>query len=371
MNKKVLFKVLAAIMLLVAFSTVAFADPDDGQNNAGNAQNTPVEPNICSHDDTHEEVASYPTCTATGELKVICNKCNKVVESKTVDALGHTMLLAEHEAPTCTKDGYDLYKCANTGCDYTETKAIKAVGHDWHDIRVYKNDTCTEPGLMLQKCLMCEEYQTVEFDVVKHDWKLVATVDPTCTEDGYESYSCSICGEKDTKVLPALGHAWTAWHIDVSPSCEEDGLRSRYCTRACCYNAATMSSVKETEVIEAHGHRIDPKYATIVEATETTDGSKTGICVYCSKTITEIIPATGAPADENGDKPADESGNKPADANDNNNGSGNSTNRPATNNSGVTIPATGDNTSAAPIVMVVVAFVGLAVLTATKQKVHG
>lgn len=369
MNKKILFKVLAAMMLLVAFSTVAFATPEDDQNNAGNAQQTPVEPDICQHTNTREEVVAYPTCTATGQIKIICKDCQQVVETKTVDALGHTMLLAEHGAPTCTEDGYELYKCANTGCDHTETKSIPAVGHDWHDIRVYEQDTCTKPGLMLQKCLMCEDYRTVEFDEVVHIWELTATVAPTCTEDGYNSYSCSICGEKSTEVLPALGHAWTAWNIDESPSCEHDGLRSRYCTRECCYNSATMSAVKETEVIPAHGHLIDMNYATIVEATETTDGSITGTCVYCSKTITEVIPATGAPTVEPTVKPTDDPNHGNGSGN---SGSGNSSsNRPSTNNSGVTIPATGDNTSTAPIVMVVVAFVGLAVLTATRQKVHG
>lgn len=370
MNKKILFKVLAAMMVLVAFCTVAFATPDDDQNNAENAAGTPVEPDICQHENTREEVVAYPTCTATGTIKVICKECTKVVETKTVDALGHTMKLKDHVAPKCTEDGYDLYACVNTGCTYTEKKTISAVGHDWNDVRVYREDTCTQSGLKLQKCLMCEAYNTVEFDDVHHIWKLNTRVEPTCTKDGYEVYYCTICGADKTETLPALGHAWTAWSIDVSPSCEESGLRSRYCTRDCCYEGNTMSAVMETEVIPAHGHLIDMKYATVVEATETTDGSITGICCYCSKTVTEVIPATGNTDDE----PADNGEEKPAvpgQDGSNNNGSGSSSNRPATNKDGVTIPATGDSNGIAPIMMVVVAFAGLAVLTATKQKVHG
>lgn len=364
MNKKILLKVLAAMMLLVAFSTVAFATPDDDQNNASSAAGTPVEPDICYHESTYE-VVSYPTCTATGSIKVICDECGKVVETKTIDANGHEMKLDKEVAPTCTEDGYRLYVCVNTGCTHTETETIDAVGHDWHFVRVYQEDTCTQVGLKLYKCLMCENYDTVEFDEVHHDWELQTRVEPTCTKDGYEVYYCTICGATETEVLTALGHQWTAWNIDVSPSCEEDGLRSRYCTRDCCYDGNTMSTVKETEVIPAHGHLIDVAHATIVEATETTDGSITGICVYCSNTVTEVIPATGSSADDKAD-----SENGAANGT-TNSGSNGSANRPATNSSGVTIPATGDSANAAPIAMVVVAFIGLAVLTATKQKVHG
>lgn len=346
--KKILFALLVAMMLVLACSTaMATGCGDDHFDSEYEG--------YCKHDEKYlKEDVQYPTCEASGKIDVICTKCGEVVESTQLSAQGHDMKLVEDVKPFCEIAGYKLYECQRTGCGHYEVKEVEALEHDWHFIRVYKEDTCTEVGLHLYKCLRCELYKTEEVDVVKHDWKKTDSEKATCTKDGFEEYTCTICTAQDIVILPALGHDWTAWDIDEAPTCEQPGMASRYCKRPGCEDTNLHDVAKETKVIEPHGHLVDPSYVTINE-----DGTATGICVYCSKTVAvEIeIEDPEQPEDKPEDKPeADKpEADKPA-----------TPNKPTTNNAGVTIPATGETMNVVPFIMMLVAIVGLAV---SKQKV--
>ncbi len=396
---KILSLVLALMLVLVS---AALAEPVAPPTQGDNIENVETGDNSqkCAHSETREVIAQYPTCEATGLREYICTTCKEVVDAAVIPKLGHDMKLAEtvnatctkegyklykcantgcdhteteaiakvahnlekvHVAPTCTEDGYDLYKCINEGCDYTEKQTIKAPGHDWHFIRVVEPAACEKAGYTLEKCLMCEEYRTVDVAPLQHNWVLTSHQDATCTEDGYDHYTCSICAGEKTDVINALGHAWTAWAIDEKPLCEQAGLKSRYCTRACCYEPNLLKTVKETEVIPAHGHKIDEARAIIVPATETSEGSKTGTCVYCSKKVVETIPMivpepTEKPSEEPTVEPTDKPDSKPTQK------PINDGNKPSTSGSGVVIPATGDQSITWAYLMMAMAVIGLVVL---------
>lgn len=336
--KKILVALLVAMLALMA--TVALAD----QHGA-----TEVEP-LCAHKDVILEVVSqYPSCEETGTNDYICPECGVLVKSETVAATGHDWELVEHVDPWCESEGYDYYICKNLRCYAEKVEAIDALGHDWHFIRVYKDDTCTEIGLEYHECLRCDADKTVEIDMVHHNWVKIDENMPTCTEDGFEEFECTICTETVIEIIPAEGHVWTAWNIDEYPTCDKPGMRSRYCTARCCYEGNTQSVVKETEVLEPTGHVVDPNYV-VVE-----DGYAYGICVKCSAVVVEQIVIEPEQPEQPEDKPSTDNGN--------NNGSAN---KPTTNTDGVTIPATGETMNVAPFIMMLVAIVGLAV---TKQKV--
>lgn len=389
--KKFLFAMLAAMLVLVAFSTASLAES-------------------CQHDGETSVTREESTCTASGVATTYCVKCGDAIGSEVIEATGHDMEMGDVVAATCdaagvenfycangcgyTKkndlpklnhkmeatddmvaagcktDGYTVMKCVNAGCAHTETIVIKATGHNNVFVRVYEDDTCTGIGLEQWQCTVCFAYETVEVNDIKdHNWETIKVVEPTCTKAGQKTEVCSICGEEKITSLPATGHKWSAWSVELEPTCEVNGLRTRRCLSDCCYDAYNNETVTEHEIIPAHGHEVDPKYGVLG------DGTLTGTCIHCSKKVT-VTDINDADMDQDTDgTPTVVPGNNSGATNNgsSNNGSSNSgsSNRPATNNSGVTIPATSDNTSVAPIVMIMVAFVGLTVLAATKQKVHG
>lgn len=332
--KKILVALLVAMLALV---TVALADQHGADT---------VEP-LCAHKDVILEVVSqYPSCTETGTNDYICPECGVLVKSETVAATGHDWELVEHVDPWCESEGYDYYICKNLRCYETKTEAISALGHDWHFIRTYKPDTCTEIGLEYHECLRCDADKTVEIDMVHHNFVEIDNELPTCTEDGFVEYECTICTTTMIEIVDALGHNWTAWNIDEYPTCDKPGMRSRYCTRTCCYEGNIQNVVKETEVLEATGHLVDENYLVI-------EGNiATGICVKCSAVVVfEIEVEEPAPEVKPEDKPSTD--NRPE-------------NKPSVNEDGIVIPATGETMNVAPFIMMLVAIVGLAV---TKQKV--
>lgn len=405
--KKFLMMLLAALLVIGMFSVAALADTEFSDSNdiADDALDTPVE-DYCPHPSTYETIAQYPTCEETGTIDIVCLICKEVVEKKAIDNLGHEMDLVSEVAPTCTENGNKHYECANPGCKKTEDVAIKAPGHVWKFIRVVEEPTCYKDGYQLEKCLACEEYQTVTLKKFDHKFADgtsaihgLETIPATCTKAGKEVTECAICLDTFTKVLDALGHDWSKWNIDEVPSCTQAGLKSRYCMRECCYEANLLNTVKETEVIAAHGHKV--MVGTETPATCTTAGTIAGLCVYCSEeVVATTAPATGhtfgewvvttepavgvegeetrtcaacgatetraIAALEGEDKPAEEEKeeDKPA-------------TKPETDksesveNGDVVIPATGDNTTVAPYIMMMLAAAGLVVLAVSKRKVNG
>lgn len=315
------------------------------------------DPVQCQHVSTHEEVQAYPTCTDQGSAFVICDACGDVVGTKIIPAKGHNFT-GEHSeiAATCTTPGSVTTKCANVGCTAEDTKVVPALGHDWNFVRQVVEPTCTVNGYSLRKCMRCdieETYVRDPEDIAKgHAYVLVAHKDAKCEEAGFDKESCQKCGaQKETPIAP-LGHKFTSWTIQQSPTCEEDGLRVRYCTRACCYDGNLKTAYKETQVLKAHGHSLDEAHTTV-----NADGSKTGVCVWCSKTVTIAAPVT---PDDPTTAPSDDPTTDPTGGNPGSGSQGGTTT--GGSSSGVEIPATGDSSIAWAYVMMAAAIIGLAAM---------
>ena len=102
-------------------------------------------------------------------------------------------------APTCTEDGYTLYRC-DCGDSYQDD-AVPALGHDYTvSGNVY---TCTRCG----------------HSYTAHTHEYTTTViAPTCLATGYTLYSCD-CGDSyRDNIVAALGHSWVL--ESLSPAVE-------------------------------------------------------------------------------------------------------------------------------------------------------
>ena len=164
----------------------------------------------------HTEVvdnAVAPTCTATGLTEgKHCSACSAViVAQETVAALGHTA----GAAATCTT--------AQT-CTVCGAELAPALGHT-EVVDAAEAPTCTATGLTEGKhCSVCNAVLDAQ-EVVPatgHSYNEVVTA-PTCTEAGYTTYTCT-CG--DTYVsdeVAALGHSWVDATVEAPKTCSVCG----------------------------------------------------------------------------------------------------------------------------------------------------
>lgn len=104
--------------------------------------------------------------------------------------------------------------------------------------------TCTEQGYTLYRCDCGYEYKN-NFVQPKHDYVLVEYIEPTCETDGRERYKCANCGEEKVVVLQAAGHKFGQWIEQEKPTCEKDGFALRQCKRC---------GKTERKTIDATGH---------------------------------------------------------------------------------------------------------------------
>ena len=174
--------------------------------------------------DTVEETPA--TCTEPGLTQgKTCKICGNVIEErKEIPALGHE--LETTTTATCTEPGTTTTACQRKGCGYSETEDTAALGHDWGEPETV-SATCTEGGLVKKTCKRDPSHvETVTSGPLGHDWEEDFTVDvqPTCETDGSKSRHCTRCDEKtDVTEIPAPGHdsSWTC-SIDVTveaPKC--------------------------------------------------------------------------------------------------------------------------------------------------------
>ena len=172
-------------------------------------------------------------------------------------------------APTCTEQGYTLYKCAynlfGVGCTATKKDDfVPALDHNMSDWIVVEA-TCTTAGEKYQVCQrsgcnhkVVEEGYAEAHPVLGHDfegaeWVIEA---PTCTTPGKRYQVCKRDGcnaenvdETYAKEHPALGHAWGKYVDDDKPGCQ-DQTESQYCTVCGARNAD--SEKKTSDPIRKH-----------------------------------------------------------------------------------------------------------------------
>ena len=165
------------------------------------------------------------TCTEDGlSQKISCRICGRVKQEQTVlPALGHD--LKTTTTATCTEPGTTTTACQRKGCTYKTMASTPALGHDWETEII--SATCTEGGLVKKTCRRDPFHvETVPSGPLGHDWEKDFTVDvqPTCETDGSKSRHCTRCDEKtDVTVVPAPGHdsSWIC-SLDVTveaPKC--------------------------------------------------------------------------------------------------------------------------------------------------------
>jgi len=233
-------------------------------------------------------VITEPTCTEQGYSSYSCNSCTHSFIDDYTEAKGHTVVVDEAVAPTCTETGLtEGSHCSVCGIVLTAQTIVSATGHTViTDTAVAP--TCTETGLTEgSHCSVCNEVfvaqQTVK--ALGHSYEMQVTKIATCTSTGTRTYTCNRCGEKYTEVIPMLEHT-VVKDKSIAATCTEAGKTEGSHCSVC----GTVLVAQET--IPATGHNYDDGVVT-TEPTCINSGVRTYTCSFCGNTRTETIKAHG------------------------------------------------------------------------------
>lgn len=221
--------VLAVGLTLSTAAPVLAADADEVQTPAAQTQQqeTDTEADEADVDTEADEAAALPELSEDREVAEE-DEAAALPELDEDWAVDEAALLKGHKhkwkkektvAPTCTEQGYTVYKCEYNifGIGCTETKKadfVSALGHDMSDWIVVKA-TCTTAG---------EKYKVCQRSGCNH--KVV--------EEGY------------AEAHPALGHDFEGaeWVIEA-PTCTTPGQRYQVCKRDGC-NQKNIADLKSS-----------------------------------------------------------------------------------------------------------------------------
>ena len=216
-------------------------------------------------------------CEFGGYKEYRCKGCGDVAETEDIPALGHDYQEVDRQEPDCgtESNGYITYEC--TRCH----------GQDWVDL-YYEHDlqqkevgpTCDTYGGTLTYCTKCD-YEFLDEDLDQEPLghqkgEIVSTnvIAPTCAEYGYTEviYHCDRCGKEFaeyTDWIAPLGHTYGDSEVVREATCVKTGMVKFTCD-TCGYESYLS--------VPALGHSY--------QFTDNGDGTHTGTCAVCGKTVT-------------------------------------------------------------------------------------
>ena len=268
--------VLAVGLTLSTAAPVLAADADEVQTPAAQTeqQETDTEADEADVDTEADEAAALPELS---EDREVAGADEDWPAEEAAISHKHNWKKEKTVAPTCTEQGYTLYKCAynlfGVGCTATKKDDfVPALDHNMSDWIVVKA-TCTTAGEKYKVCQrsgcnhkVVEEGYAEAHPALGHDfegaeWVIEA---PTCTTAGKRYQVCQHEGCTEEKVdptyakeHPALGHAWGEYVDDDKPGCQQQ-TETAHCTREGC----TATDTKDLPNFGADGKPLPHKYTT-------------------------------------------------------------------------------------------------------------
>lgn len=295
LGRRVAALVLAVGLTLSTAAPVLAADADEVETPAAQTeqQETDTEADEADVDTETDEAAALPELSEDREVAEEdeaaalpeLSEDREVAEGDEA-AADEAALLKGHKhkwkkektvAPTCTEQGYTLYKCEynlfGIGCTATKKDDyVPALGHDMSDWIVVEA-TCTTAGEKYQACKrsgcnhkVVEEGYAEAHPALGHDFEGAEWVveAPTCTTPGKRYQVCKRDGcnaenvdETYAKEHPALGHAWGKYVDDDKPGCQQQ-TETAHCTREGC----TATDTEDRANFGPGGNPLPHKYTT-------------------------------------------------------------------------------------------------------------
>ena len=165
--------------------------------------------------------------------------------------------------------------------------AFAAEEPEHHDVLLYTEPAgCESEGANVFVCTDCGRQRTEILKPLGHDFgdQWVVDREPTCAEEGVKSRHCSRCDARtDFLKLRALPHEFEV--TVVEPTCTSSGYTHHVCTRC--------GAVRDDQIVPASGHKPAP-WIVDKEASCESEGRRHQVCSVCGETLeVRAIPATG------------------------------------------------------------------------------
>lgn len=298
LGRRVAALVLAVGLTLSTAAPVLAADADEVQTPAAQTeqQETDTEADEADVDTETEadEAAALPELSEVREAAGAdeaaalpeLSEDREVAEEDEDWAADEAALLKGHKhswkkektvAPTCTEQGYTVYKCAynlfGVGCTATKKDDyVPALDHNMSDWIVVEA-TCTTAGEKYKVCQRsgcnhkvveegyAEAHPALDHDFEGAEWVIEA---PTCTTPGQRYQVCKRdgCNQKNideayAEAHPALGHVWGKYVDDDKPGCQQQ-TETAHCTREGC----TATDTEDRANFGPGGNPLPHKYTT-------------------------------------------------------------------------------------------------------------
>ena len=295
LGRRVAALVLAVGLTLSTAAPVLAADADEVQTPAAQTEQQETDTEADEADvDTKADEAALPELSEDREVAEEdeaaalpeLSEDREVAEEDEDWAADEAALLKGHKhswkkektvAPTCTEQGYTVYKCAynlfGVGCTATKKDDyVPALDHDMSDWIVVEA-TCTTAGEKYKVCQRsgcnhkvveegyAEAHPALDHDFEGAEWVVEA---PTCTTPGKRYQVCKRDGcnaenvdETYAKEHPALGHAWGKYVDDDKPGCQQQ-TETAHCTREGC----TATDTEDRANFGPGGNPLPHKYTT-------------------------------------------------------------------------------------------------------------
>ncbi len=144
-----------------------------------------------------EKIIKNPTCEEEGTKQYTCSRCGNCYTAS-VQALGHDLKLTESVKPTILSDGYDLYECQRSGCDYYEETDYPQLTLDYNK-KVCSNGTDTYKIEMAKSGYLVFDFvgesESWSINIYDEDHKKVDALTPQYKEFYKKSYLQMRTGE--------------------------------------------------------------------------------------------------------------------------------------------------------------------------------
>ena len=296
LGKRAAALMLAVGLTLSTAAPVLAADADEVQTPAAQTeqQETDTEADEADVDTEADEAAALPELSEDREVaeedEAVAlpelSEDREVAEEDEDWAADEAALLKGHKhswkkektvAPTCTEQGYTVYKCAynlfGVGCTATKKDDyVPALDHNMSDWIVVEA-TCTTAGEKYKVCQRsgcnhkvveegyAEAHPALDHDFEGAEWVIEA---PTCTTPGQRYQVCKRdgCNQKNideayAEAHPALGHVWGKYVDDDKPGCQQQ-TETAHCTREGC----TATDTEDRANFGPGGNPLPHKYTT-------------------------------------------------------------------------------------------------------------
>lgn len=200
----------------------------------------------CLHKVKYNKVVKESTCGDFGQIDVICNMCETILESNSIEKKEHTF------------SEYDLIR----------------------------NPSASAPGLEVRVCSVCLKEEEREYDCPHEVTYNKVVKEATCCELGQIDIICELCEVVlENVTLKKTAHIFGAYKLVVKPSVSKPGIEVRTCLNC--------SKQEKRDYFCAHETNAKEEWTYIKYATPLKKGERYKNCLLCGTVVSEAyaIPA--------------------------------------------------------------------------------